>query len=1104
MSKEDFGEPDLEFDEILSGQIATFDNLFDGKTQHAETAIDFSDEEELAEEEESSGQKDNTHRNGGSDDDDDDDDDDEDGDEEDDFMKELEQEALEGVEKDEQPEDTEMNAVFGIGVPKNAGLQDLDFASNSLLDSTKQIGDSDIELSDLEEEDNKLEEALGLNVNAPTSEPKDANSNTASSTAQNAKLKQELRAQEAKKRKEEEQRKKEERMKERNEIILRTYYPDFEKGKPMRLQELFPIVPLDYSYQQPPPVVGPLLPKMTHFEVDVDQRSEFQMSTKKLKELQKQNKKSNFYMPGARIVQVEIDEIQKTQTTEEPAKRPISKINYDTELIISTADWNDDEIFNASKSLSTLPSAKRLKVEDNNLDAWADDDDDMIFEGNLDMDSINLKLDMNDPNMIFFNVDHIYPPKDKVINSNADIPTTQRLLEQKFSVSNDQEYESLKSSHQTKVRATVGALHIDHAPIALRLQSPYYKVRPSEKENRIYHRLKFSVKTNVQIFFSKPKTRKKKKDKGKDVSELFAKSTDLSLGDTAPFFLAEFCEEYPAVFNKLGMGSKVINYYRKITEDDNTRPKLSIGETHILGVHDKSPFWNFGFVEKGSIVPTLYNKLFRAPLFHHEAYSTDFLFIKSSGGGNGQRFFLRPMNYLFTVGQTLPAVEVPGPHSRRTAQLMKHRLRMIAYRALNASEHTRITVKDISEHFPKQSDMQIRQRLKEFMEYQRGGPDQGYWRLKNIDKLPSYEQIRRMMSAEDVAILDVMMWGHQKFEDMDIFRRERLQIVDENAKKERSEANPEDTLSQQLAPWNTTRNFVLATQGKSMLQINNDVDHTRPGQAISFLKQSMKYGPNKLNDSLSKPGTPAPGGTPAPAPAPQTYNVAAQQKMYNEQIRKAWHTQASALSTYRNTDKPRIIELDELSDAHLMNRANRIVDEEVDEKPRYIKITRMVKNAYGIKERRVQIIKDPKVVELYVKKKQEQLLQSAGTENDNAVLITNDEEENMKVKKLLEEELAKLEKQAEKKKKKQVGITAANIDSEGRISGKGIGKGKSTSRRCATCGSLGHIRTNKTCPLYYTVHNKSNPNYIPGSEKVNEASTAPSENAIPENTQTTT
>jgi len=116
--------------------------------------------------------------------------------------------------------------------------------------------------------------------------------------------------------------------------------------------------------------------------------------------------------------------------------------------------------------------------------------------------------------------------------------------------------------------------------------------------------------------------------------------------------------------------------------------------------------------------------------------------------------------------------------------------------------------------------------------------------------------------------------------------------------------------------------------------------------------------------------------------------------------------------------------------------------------------------------------------------------------------LTNDKEENMKVKKKLEEELAKLEKQAEKKRKKQQGITAANIDSEGRLSGKGIGKGRSTSRRCATCGGLGHIRTNKTCPLYYTVHNKSNPNYIPGSD-FKSASAAAKQQMLQQKYQTT-
>ncbi|KAH3687573.1 hypothetical protein WICPIJ_001444, partial [Wickerhamomyces pijperi] len=112
--------------------------------------------------------------------------------------------------------------------------------------------------------------------------------------------------------------------------------------------------------------------------------------------------------------------------------------------------------------------------------------------------------------------------------------------------------------------------------------------------------------------------------------------------------------------------------------------------------------------------------------------------------------------------------------------------------------------------------------------------------------------------------------------------------------------------------------------------------------------------------------------------------------------------------------------------------------------------------------------------------RQRKLLEDPMELDTDNIVLTNDAEENKKVKKKLEEELAKLQRLQDKKKKK--GLLSINIDSEGRISGKGIGKGKSTSRRCATCGALGHIRTNKTCPLYYTVHNKSNPNYIPGTE----------------------
>lgn len=1042
---------DVDFDAVLSGQIASFDNMFDGTTHHAANAIDFSDEEELAEEENEDEEdvKDGVKLKTQNSELDDifgighDDNDEE---EEDDFMKELEQEAMEGVEPDGST-GAMSEAVFGMNLPTNTALHDLDFASNSILDATKQIGDSDIELSD--------DDGMG--------------------EYSQSKLKG-MSEEETKLLLEEKKREQEEIETKKRELVLKVFFPSFKKGEILDFQELFPIVPLDFSYQRPPPVTKPLLPKSIHFEVAYDQAEEFKMSAKQRKEQIKLNgKKAINSLPDVKVVKIEKSDIPKPADDKPQAKRYFKPIEYDTDLVISTAEWNDDHIFEASENINILPPKKRLKIENSVLDAWIDDDD-MIFEGNLDLELINLKLDMNDPNLIFMDRSKSLVPKSKHINSNAKIPTTQKQLELKYNVSNDKEYEILKTHYQAKVRATIGTLNIEHAPPALRLQSPFFKVVPTAKENRTYHRPKFGVKTNVKIHFSKPKTRKKKKDKGKEVSELFSNSNDLTLGDTAPFFLTEYSEEIPLSLNKFGMGSKIINYYRKRSEDDNTRPKLSVGETHILGVQDRSPFWNFGFVEKGSIVPTLYNKLVRAPLFHHESYSTDFLLVKSTGGGSGQRYFLRSLNHILTVGQTLPAMEVPGPHSRRATAMTKNRLKMIAYRALNANEQHRITVKDISEHFPKQSDMQIRQRLKEFMEYQRGGPDQGYWRLKNADKLPNYEQIRKMMSPEDACLLEVMMWGQQKFEDIDMFRRERLEPADDKDKKDEDE-----TLRQQLAPWNTTRNFIQATQGKAMLQVQGD---DLNGESISFLKISMKGGFLKTADGRdSKSETPA-GGTPASnTNVPHTYNVAAQQKLYDEQIKKTWYNQIQHLSKFRTNDKPRIVELNELTDREQLNKANRVVDEEVNEKPRYLKITRMVKNAYGIKERKVQVIKDPKVVELYVKKKQEQLLESSANGDPNSIVITNDEEENMKVKKKLEQELAKLQKQAEKKKKKQTGITAANIDSEGRISGKGIGKGKSTSRRCATCGSLGHIRTNKTCPLYYTIHNKSNPNYIPGSEK---------------------
>ncbi|QEL63176.1 hypothetical protein CJJ09_005372 [Candidozyma auris] len=407
---------------------------------------------------------------------------------------------------------------------------------------------------------------------------------------------------------------------------------------------------------------------------------------------------------------------------------------FSKDLVLASTDWDDDAIIDAGdKDKMAKPSRPGIST-DKFVDDDIDYDDENIFNGQVAPDKF--ELNMNDPNLLFV------PDKKKTdtAKSRAVIPTDKKQLQLKFNVSNDKQYEILRNNYNTKVRSQLSNLTIEHSVPALRLQTPYYKIRLSKEEARAYHRAKFQVRQGSLICFSKPKVRKKKKDKGKTQTEIFSKTSDLTAADTAPLIAMEYCEEYPNILSNFGMSSKVINYYRKEKEDDNSRPKAPIGETHVLGVEDRSPFWNFGHVAKGDFVPTLYNNMIRAPIFKQEPKSTDFLLIRSSGCGNHQRHYLRAINNLFAVGNVFPAVEVPAPHSRKVTNTSKNRLKMIVYRTMNKNGNARLSVKDISSHFPDQNDMQNRQRLKEFMEYQRKGDDQGFGKSKTW---MLYQQKRR-------------------------------------------------------------------------------------------------------------------------------------------------------------------------------------------------------------------------------------------------------------------------------------------------------------------------------------------------------------------------
>lgn len=884
--------------------------------------------------------------------------------------------------------------------------------------------------------------------------------------------------------------------------LVHKFFPDYSKEKPYNFHTMITPEVKYYAYKRPAVAmrshIKPLIPLKATLEMDHDHRKAFK------------SRKAFASLTGnstgiTNITQKDLDLLQKLLEQGEELYKietlPILERDgiendkfgeFSKDLILATADWDDHSIMSAGGSEDEGLPKPSEPVTEKFTGQEINYDDENVFNGQIAPEKF--ELDMNDPHLLFV-------PDNRRIESTkskALVPENNKLLQMKFNISNDSAYDILKNNYNTKVRSQLSNLNIEHSVPALRLQTPYYKIKLSKEEARAFHRARFPVIQGSLICFSKLRVKKKKNHRGKTPQEIFSKTSDLAATDSATLIAMEYSEERPNVLSNFGMGSKLINYYRKEKEDDNSRPKAPLGETHVLGVEDRSPFWNFGHVAKGDFVPTLYNNMIRAPIFKQEPRLTDFLLIRSQGCGNHQRYFLRKMDHLFAVGNLFPAVEVPAPHSRKVTNTSKNRLKMIVYRTMNRNGTARLSVKDISSHFPDQNDMQNRQRLKEFMEYQRQGDDQGFWKVRGMDHVPTEEEIRAMISPEDATLLDCMQHGQQVLYDIDSLcnndtrksgiKRDRpekeVSELEERREAERKrkekEADLSETVDEGLAPWSASRSFIISNQTKAMLQLNGEGDPTGIGLGFSFLRATQKHG--------FKPLIPPPKEN-----VPKNATAAYQQKLFENEVSRIWYGQRSSL-TVDDTDGHSLDDvyreykpMDHLE--YMKEKVRKETEERIKtEGPQQaaqtvLKITRLVRDENDIVQRRVEYIHDPRLIKAYIKRKKEIEGDKMSMADFNEIIPTNDAEMNKIRRKALEEKIANLQKRAKlskgrKPNKESIHLAAASggtvIDAntvmlpDGSLAygGKGIGKGKSTNRRCTSCGAYGHIRTNKACPLY--------------------------------------
>ncbi|KAL8923796.1 MAG: hypothetical protein Q9172_002977 [Xanthocarpia lactea] len=875
---------------------------------------------------------------------------------------------------------------------------------------------------------------------------------------------------------------------------LASLWPKFERDSVPRFMDLLPLKRSYYVGKKPLKQPKPVHPTKLNLEIAMDQEKLFKLSSGPSRKFDDDE--------GQGIVKILPPKLSEQESADDAPLHSDS----DNEPVVGGVTWQDLQIvcedwdcrsFSGSTAAGSIGS-----YDDMGTQAYGHGDPDSTGEDHWDMPvakrqktgheygallsthqfslpalqdpayvtsriAQSVTLNLNDPKILVESTRTVDSLRESTKRSN---PNTKPPLSQRYNISNDDAYDLLKENHQSKIRSNLGNPQVEHSLPAVRLQWPYYKTRLEKQEARSFHRPVMSFHRNEKILFSKPRYVKRKHLKGRDTHSLFGNTHDLSLGDNSSVLLLEYSEEFPTIMSNFGMGSRIINYYRRKSPEDSSRPKLEIGETNLLMPQDKSPFSMFGHIDPGEISPALYNAMYKAPLFTQQPKSNDFVVVRNTTGVLGPSWYIRAIEHVRVVGQEFPSVDVPGPHSRKVTTAAKNRLKMISYRLLRKSKTHKIKVSAVTKHFADSTDMQNRQKMKEFMQFDKTGKE---WEMRSGEAIPDEESIRTMVKPEDVCLLESMQVGQQHLQDAGFGKG------DDDA--EGDAANQGRVTEQLLAPWFTTRNFLNAVQGKAMLELHGEGDPSGRGEAFSFIKTSMKGGfkamGESVEDRLDTKKMKELGG--------HSYNVARQQRSYEESIRRIWEAQKQSLSS---TQEHSDVEKDDAgvdddedvqaevrtprSEAQTLASFRRKDDETMSQfskissgsqAGRVLKITRRIPLPDGTFNEVQETIRDPSIIRQYQRKKKAQGLANI---NLNDAKPTGNAELDRLAQQAVAEELARLERNKDRRlaRDKQKGVRDGDVaDAPGSPSSvaRPAAKSAGTQRKCANCGQVGHIKTNK-------------------------------------------
>ena len=346
---------------------------------------------------------------------------------------------------------------------------------------------------------------------------------------------------------------------------------------------------------------------------------------------------------------------------------------------------------------------------------------------------------------------------------------------------------------------------VKHMPVAY--QNRNSKSDLSVKELRNFHSPRYSRKSKKKTWMirARPQTQIPKPDRSRR-----GRAEDLLLIKDCVVII-EYAEERPAIQLNLGMGSKLVNFYRSKENDEDDvpqstvassalaeggirsqrvplmvhqldqvraqqekeqqkemqteeskgdAPKTDLGVTEII--HNDREFPLMGYLKPGEMQPAIVNSLFSAPLFRHKAPATDFLLVPiKTEDVSTQRlhFELKPFPSVYLCGQQEPLQKVMKP-AKKENEFQFNLVSLRILRLLEKKEEHAILVSnfEIMSKFktaltlprPFLQNAVIRRVLKTVAEEKR---DKEY-QLRDSDDYERADDISKRMSPEVICLYE--------------------------------------------------------------------------------------------------------------------------------------------------------------------------------------------------------------------------------------------------------------------------------------------------------------------------------------------------------------